>query len=177
MLNQMASMAQTPIVANWDADVIVAPMQILLTVLAIRSGKHQMVFPYDGIFARMDRKPWYQRVSEQDIGVARSSIFHGMTEGFISVGGAVFFNREYFLSRGGENEKFISYGAEDLERVERFKKLGASIQRVHGPLYHMNHWCGPDSSKDNPFFSANDREYKRICGMSRPQLEKEFLKV
>lgn len=175
MLNEMAREAKTPYVSNWDADVLVAPMQIVYTMMALRDGKSQMVFPYDGIFARMERNPWYNRVVSQDIGVARATKFHGMTEGFISVGGAVFFNREYFLKRGGENERFISYGAEDLERVERFKKMGAAIHRVRGPLFHINHFVGPDSCKENPFFAANEREYKRICKMNRSQLEKEFL--
>lgn len=173
MLNQMARHAQTELVANWDADVLTPPMQILLSAIALREDK-QMVFPYDGRFARIPRKPWMKRINETDIGVVGKTLFAGMTEGFISVGGAVMFRRKDFLAYGGENEKFISYGAEDCERVERFGKLGFKTDRIKGPLFHIDHYVGVNSCNKNPFFAANEREYKRICGMSKEQLKKEF---
>lgn len=173
MLNNMAKFAKTDIVANWDADVLVPPMQIYLAVKAIRNGAG-MVYPYGGVFARMPRKIWLKKLQQQDIGVVRRTIFPGMTEGFESVGGAVLFHRETFLRFGGENENFISYGAEDVERAYRFPKLGVKMVRIPGALYHVDHWIGPNSSKENPHFDGNEREWARIQKLSEEKLRKEF---
>lgn len=175
MLNQMARATSLPFVANWDCDVIVPPMQIFLAVKFLRDGG-DMVFPYAGKFARMERKPWAKTLSHvPDIGQVGKSVFHGMTEGFVSVGGAVLFNRRKFLAYGGENETFISYGSEDVERDERFQRLGFAKHRVQGCLYHLNHYVGFNSCQKNPFFKANDKELARIRALTDEQLHKEFL--
>ena len=46
MLNEMFRHAKTPIIFNWDADVIIAPVQVMEAVLKLRSGI-EMVYPYD----------------------------------------------------------------------------------------------------------------------------------
>lgn len=176
MLNQMARHAKTPYIANWDADMLSPPMQLLMTLKALRSGGVDVCYPYDGVFARVPRKPWFQKIRETDIGTVKKSVFQGMTEGFVSVGGAVFANRESFLRAGGENEKFISYSPEDVERSERFPRLGLVVHRVKGPIYHMDHYVGVNSCKDNPYFAAGERELERIRRMTDDQLRKEFLK-
>lgn len=179
MLNDMAIMAGTDIVANWDCDVIVPPMQIYITCLAIRNGA-DMVFPYsadgdgsDG-FARMNRVKWFGEISKAlDIGIVGNAKFtgkHGAPIAKSSVGGAVFFNRDSFIDGGMENENMISFGPEDCERNDRFKELGYDVQRVSGYLYHIDHWCGPNSGASNPFFRANHAELEKIRLMSREQL-------
>lgn len=173
MLNQMARHATTDIVANWDADVLIPPVQILMAVMALRDGM-QMVFPYDGRFARVPRKPWLKRIRDTDIGIVGKTVFAGMTERFASVGGAVMFRRADFLAHGGENERFISYGPEDVERAERFPRLGFKHTRIKGPLYHINHYVGVNSSNKNPFFAAGQRELERVRGLSDKALKNEF---
>jgi hypothetical protein len=171
MLNEMALMADTSIVVNWDADVIIAPLQILESVHRIRNGTH-MVFPYDGRFARMERLKWFKTIEKRlDIGYVGATKCSGMEEGAaVSVGGAVFFDKEAFIEGGMENENFISFGPEDVERDVRFRKLGYKVERIPGPLYHMNHFVGVNSSTKNPYIKANREEFKKVDEMTFEQL-------
>lgn len=180
MLNDMAIEAETPYLANWDADVIIAPMQVYLSVLKLREGA-DVVFPYDGRFARLPRIPWFKTIEKAlDIGIIGDTEPKGKRGKPVpeySVGGAVFFNKESFIDGGMENEFMISFGPEDCERNDRFTKLGFKIERVcelssglGGPLYHIDHWCGPDSTPQNPHFKANHRELEKGRAMSKEEL-------
>ena len=51
-----------------------------------------------------------------------------------------------------ENEFMISYGPEDIDRFERFTKLGFNIKRISGILYHLDHHIGVNSSDQNKSF-------------------------
>ena len=172
MLNQMAEIATTPIIVNWDCDIVLPPMQIWKAVEAIRNGA-DMVFPYDGRFARIPRQVWYKDLCHWlDIGIIGDTKFNGMNsnDNFNSVGGAVFWNKESYFNAGGENENFISFGAEDQERVVRAEKLGLKIERINGCLYHINHWVGVNSTTSNPYFIPNRMEFEKIKAMSKEEL-------
>jgi hypothetical protein len=174
MLNIMARAAQTKFIFNWDADVLIAPIQIFMAVEALRNGA-DMVYPYRWAFARMPREIWFTKIRDyEDIGMVGDTRFNGMNVGdAVSLGGAVGFNRDSFLKCGGENENFISYGAEDVERNIRFKKLGARVERVAGEnLYHMNHYVGPNSCPRHEDFANNDKELKKVRAMSTDELNK-----
>lgn len=183
MLNDMALAATTPIIVNWDCDVIIPPMQVLIGVMAIRGATYtvelplwpydgaDMVFPYDGRFARMPRDTWFKEIEKRlDIGTVGNTEFKNRVHGHNSVGGAVMFNRQSFIEGGMENEKMISFGPEDCERHDRFKMLGYKIERIAGSLFHIDHFCGPNSSTRNPYFKANHDEIKKIRKMSKEQL-------
>lgn len=167
----MAMATDKAFVFNWDADVFIAPLQIWLTAAKLRAGA-DMVYPYEWMFARMPRNLWFVTIRDyEDIGMVGDKKFNGMNNGdAVSVGGAVAFNRSSFIAGGMENEKFISFGAEDLERKIRFEKLGYSVERVPGPLYHMNHFVGVNSSTQNPYFLHNKGEYLRVDMMSKTEL-------
>jgi hypothetical protein len=172
MLNEMAEIATTDIIVNWDCDIILPPLQIWKAVQAIRKGA-DMVFPYDGRFARMPRQVWYKDLCHWlDIGIIGNTQFNGMgsNDNHNSVGGAVFWNKESNLKAGGENENFISFGAEDQERVIRAEKLGLRIERIKGCLYHLNHWVGVNSTTSNPYFIANREEFEKVKEMSKDEL-------
>lgn len=174
MLNEMARMATTPIVVNWDADVFVPPLQLWLAADRVRRGE-DMVYPYDGRFARVPRVPWHKTLQDGlDLGLFGDTKFtgkHGHPLPTTSVGGAIMFNRESFLLGGGENEYMVSFGPEDWERYDRFKKLGYTVTRVAGSLYHLDHWIGPNSSGRNPFFKANHAELDKERAMTLDQLD------
>ena len=57
---------------------------------------------------------------------------------------------------------------EDLERVERFKKLGYKVERVNGILYHIDHYISADSSQQNPDY--NMAEFRKVQKMDKAQL-------
>ena len=170
MLNEMCNLAETPFIANWDADIIIPPMQVLIAVEELRAGA-EMVFPYDGRFARMPRNVWLSKLHKHhDIGVVGAEPFKGREPDHYSVGGAVMWNKEAFVEGGMENEYFISFGPEDVERFDRFTLLGYDIRRVKGSLFHMNHFIGANSSSRNPHFKANHRELDKIHRMTAEQL-------
>lgn len=174
MLNDMAKMARTRIVVNWDADVFIPPAQIWLAAQRVRAGE-DMVYPFDGRFARVPR-PWYEKLkASQDVGIFGDTAFtgkNGKTLPTTSVGGAIMFDRDSFLNGGGENEYMISFGPEDWERNFRFNALGYSVTRVAGSLYHLDHWCGPNSSTRNPFFRHNHKELDDMRALTPEALEK-----
>lgn len=171
LLNYMARRSETPIIANYDCDVVFQPRQIVEAVQRIRDGKADGMSPYDGMFLRAWRTKLDEFCQEYDVdvldlGASRKEHFE-----HYAVGGAVFWNKEGFIRGGMENERMISYGPEDYERVERFKKLGFRLDRVDGPLIHINHWVGTDSTEQNPWFKKNWDEYRKIQGMSQRQME------
>jgi hypothetical protein len=174
MLNDMARMAETPFVANWDCDVAIVPLQLWKAVKALRDGA-DMVYPYDGRFARVPRLPWFAAVSKSlDLGIFRDTEFKGKNGKPLptsSVGGAIFFNLESFIAGGMENEKMISFGPEDWERNFRFKILGYKVERTPGALYHFDHFCGPTSSTRNPYFKRNHKELDEIRLLDRKGVE------
>jgi hypothetical protein len=173
MLNQMAEMATTEYIANWDADVFIPPMQLWLSMQALRKGA-PVSYPYDGRFARLERQPMFKVIEHHlDIGLSAGQKFLGkngrpMPE--TSVGGAVIWNKEQFIEAGMENENMISFGPEDVERHERMKMLNLEIHRTGGCLYHMNHFVGPDSSKHNPHFRRNHQELDKMRKMNGHQM-------
>lgn len=169
MLNEMALKADTPYIANWDCDVIIPPMQLLLTAMKLRDGA-DMVYPYGGNFIRLGRECFKNLERTLDIGVVASlpEVIRKTAEN--SVGGAVFFNKQSFINGGMENEYMISFAPEDVERYERFNVLGYNIQRAGGNLFHINHYIGKDSSKRNPYFYPNHAELAKIRAMSKREL-------
>lgn len=148
MLNEMAKQATTPFIANWDADIVIPPMQVFETVSKLRSGT-EMCYPYSGIFNRLTKKQAARM--KDDIGVFASDPPNGTP----SFGGAVMWNKDSFMRIGMENEYMISFAPEDVERFERATTLGLRIHRVPGDLYHFEHFCGPNSSTRNPNFKDN----------------------
>jgi len=176
-LNNMARNTSRRYIFNWDVDVFIAPLQILQAVEMLRSGA-DMVYPYKWAFARMPRNTWFEKIRDYDgdVGLVGDTRFNGMnTSDVVSLGGAVGFNKESFIDGGMENENFISYGAEDVERMYRFEKLGYRIERVLGNnMYHLNHWTGPNSLNTHRHFKANDQELRRIKALTKDELRQEI---
>lgn len=177
MLNDMARASETPIIANWDADVFVPPAQLLQSVKNIRSGKAETSYPYDGRFARVDRR-WLKKLEHGfDVGVFCRESFKGTKpQDKLSVGGAILFNKQKYFECGGENEKFISYGPEDVERWLRFYAL-SKTERIKGILYHLDHFRGVNSRcVTNPHDKANHDELEKIKSMT-PEQMMEYIKT
>ncbi|ALG73427.1 hypothetical protein VY88_21405 [Azospirillum thiophilum] len=161
LINRMAEAAETPIVALHDTDIVVDPVQYVLARDAARRGDG-MVFPYNGLFfwimGREVLRFGHTLSAAPLAGVAlRFPLMHRN-----SPGGGAFFDRDLLLASGGYNEAFLSWGYEDDEIAERFRGLGLRVDRVPGPLYHLEHARPENSSDQNPFFEANRLELERI---------------
>lgn len=170
ILNDMAKESKTRFIVNWDCDVMIPPVQLYMAVMELRKGA-DMVYPYGGPFARMPHNPYYEMLNgARDIGVVRGEAFKGREAEHFSVGGAVMFDKDSFIDGGMENETMVSFGPEDVERYERFTRLGYDIRRVNGCLFHLNHFVGDNSSPRNPLFADNQAELEKIRGMDDAQL-------
>lgn len=166
ILNALAAMSHTPIIANWDADVCVPEVQVVVAAELIRKGRADGVYPYDGRFARVPRKEWFNVLEKElDMGIFKESTFKGtLGKDRSSVGGAVIWNKDRFFEMGGENEHFISHAPEDAERWERSRFLGYRVLRVAGQLFHMDHWVGPNSSNNHGFREQNGKAWAEFQG-------------
>ena len=166
-------------VANCDADVLMFPPALEATAIRLRRGD-PIVFPFNGLFLDVRRSTRRTLIDTLDFSRLPDSnrMARGRRLGLnivcvnrASVGGAVFFDRETLLACGGYNERFLSWGAEDNEIADRFAKLGHSIRRIYGyPILHLAHRRGRDSGTRNPYFRANEREYRRLRSLSETEL-------
>lgn len=183
MLNRMTMLSKTKYVINWDADVLTTVKSIIDMVDMLRNG-HDFVYPYDGRFIRVGNgtygrdKSMVLKLKNGDVGNVLGYDFVGIEkDGEGSVGGAIGYNKESFINAGMENERFIAYSPEDVERYYRFKKLEFKIGKSKGALYHINHWCGDNSSVRNKYFNDGVNELKRIKEMEIPIIEADTKKV
>lgn len=171
MLNDMAVMSNTTIVVNYDADVFMPPMQLVEAAHAIRHQHKDMVYPYDGRFARVPRKEWTPMLNRfLDVGMFKDHQFRGMGAGPYSVGGAIMVHVDKFIESGMENEKMISYAPEDTERFERFNRLGYKVERIKGPLYHLDHAATINSSISHMHYQQNVLELRIEQQMNNDEL-------
>lgn len=178
ILNKLCKFSETPIIVNQDCDVFIPPLQIIQAVDFIRAGV-DVSYPYDGRFSGIKREDYKQSLGiNNDIGIVKEFKAKGNQDGnkYATVGGCIIFSKKAFVDGGMENENFVSWGAEDAERYERFRKLRYSIERVYGCLYHLEHYVGINSSAKNPFFLENDIEYNKVKRMTEKEL-KEYVKT
>ncbi len=173
LLNRMVEAAETPIVALHDTDVVVDPVQYALARDAVRRGA-AMAFPYNGLFfwilgREVHRFGHTLSAAPLNAVCPRFPLMHRD-----SPGGGAFFDRAALLAAGGYNERFVSWGYEDDEIVERLRRLGLRVERVPGPLYHLEHARPENSTDRNPFIDANKAELERIQAMDADALRAEI---
>ena len=174
--NEMIKLAKTPIVIVWDVDVLVPEEQLYKAVNDIRNRHAVLSYPYDGICYSLssdisnnfrDTLDWGTLLSEKE---KYLTMF-----GQLTVGGIFVVNREKYIQAGMENESFIGWGPEDIERLKRLTILNLPVSRVAGCIYHLYHprklISGYVGQSQN--LSAK-KELLRICRMSMVDLLKEI---
>lgn len=150
-LNQMTRSVETPFVAVWDTDVIVPVVQLVKAMELLRSGEADFVYPYEKQFLNVPQilRKMYLQQGKIDILEQNSK---KMKEMYTPnpLGGAFLANLQAYRESGLENENFYGWGLEDGERYYRWENHGYKIQRVTGPLFHLNHERGINSAFQNP---------------------------
>jgi predicted glycosyltransferase involved in capsule biosynthesis len=172
MLNYMAKQATTPIIVNYDCDVLLPIDNYLKAAESIRSGEKDIVYPYDGNF--FDLHPMFiDKVRETNsITFINSTMCRNLRPAADSVGGAVFWSKDKFFKAGLENENFVSWGYEDTERYERATKLGLKVGRCSEGLVHLHHGSSLNSSNgSHPYYQKNEQEWLKVKNMSKAELE------
>lgn len=138
--NQAARESTADYIALGDIDAILPYKQMNGALFMLEDG-YDLVYPYDAI---LNRHPDGSTTDDWP-----GDFVYGMM---------VFFNRERFIEFGGENEEFIGYGWEDLERYYRALNSGFNVGRVPGECYHLTH---PRNGFENPYFFHNMKLMKQ----------------
>lgn len=145
-LNKMIRSAQTPYVAVWDVDIVVAASQVVDAVELLHNG-NEVVYPYDTYFYDVPSPVKSMFYKTHDITTLFSyRDFMNPLYFPYPVGGAFIIRKETYVKSGLENEAFYGWGVEDGERFVRWNKLGLKIRRIDGPLFHLSHPRGMNSS-------------------------------
>jgi hypothetical protein len=154
-------------------DAVFEPYAVELSINQVFYRKWDMILPYNG----------YVKNGLPE-GYTKGNLwFHlkNTCKPFIlnSTGFGAIMNRDAWLSAGTENENMISYGPDDWERWDRWKKLGLKIQLCPLPYADGMHMAHPDSIYSrtaNSMTKHNEDEYEKIKGMTREQLQ-EYIKT
>lgn len=173
-LNAMARIATTPLIANYDCDVVFPLKQVQKAYQLLQNGEIDCIYPYDGYFVNIPQVVTQTKAKDYNVDSLNPDQYQNF--GKSSMGGAVFWNKKVFIEGGMENEHFLSWGCEDWERYRRYVKLGYRVGRVKGPLYHINHARSQDSSEANPHYQKNVDEFQKIDQMNNEQLA-EYVKT
>lgn len=145
-INILNSLADTKFLGVWDSDVIVPCEQFEMALELLRSNSADMVYPYDGrvynIYGSLLDN--FLKDRDENVLIENQSGFH-LLFGHHSCGGAFMVSREAYTQAGGENERFIAWGPEDLERYKRWEIRGYRVMRTEGAIYHLWHPIGNNS--------------------------------
>ena len=171
-INQMTGSVDTPFIAVWDADIIISAGQIIMAVELLRNSEASFVYPYEKY--ALDTSPILRKIflRESRIEFLEQNM-KKMKEMYPPnpLGGAFLANLNAYKESGLENEKFYGWGLEDGERFYRWESLGYKIKRVPGPLFHLSHGRGLNSS----FHDADQQMLKRkeILGVIRNKMPRQ----
>ncbi|BAR47700.1 galactosyltransferase-related protein [Tannerella forsythia] len=171
--NELLIRSETNIVAIWDADVFLTVSQLKAGIEWVKKGV-TMCIPYDG-------RAFY--LSPEDSINARKNLYRYINNceeeslipllGRSSVGGVFIINKQRYLQAGGENENIYGWGPEDAERVKRMEILEEPVERVSGPLFHLYHPRGINSTFGYDERDRNNvNELIKVCRMSTEELRK-----
>ena len=171
--NELLIRSETNIIAIWDADVFLTVSQLKAGIEWVKKG-FTMCIPYDG-------RAFY--LSPEDSINARKNIHSYMNNckernlipllGRPSVGGVFIINKQRYLQAGGENENIYGWGPEDVERVKRMEILEKPMERGSGPLFHLYHPRGINSTFGHDERDRNNlKELIKVCKMNTEELRK-----
>lgn len=172
--NELIKKADTPIVGVWDTDIIIPANQMEQAVMFIRKGIAKIASPYNGSSGSLHNEPVERFKEKMDISI----LFNNMRNPLpgserATVGGAFFVDKDVYLKAGGENENCYGWGPEDAERIKRMEILGYPLYQAEGPRFHLWHPRGINSGVGgNELQRQNKKEFIKICGMYKPELEK-----
>lgn len=138
-INVLVRKARTKFVGIWDSDIVIDIPQIIAAVQSLRN-EYEVAFPYDGRFYDTTFIIRELFITAHDVSILKTNVDKmSLPYGHRANGGAIFINKEDYEKAGVENENFYGWAPEDVERKERFEKLGFKIFRAEGPLFYLSH--------------------------------------
>jgi len=192
VLNDMVMESTTDIVVNYDTDLIL-PINSYINAVEMLKGEYDVVYPFrfgnhgerkvnlgftietqedmnnfeDGEFMSQFLNIDYDHKSFDDC------FFYYQSEsgqGWAEYGMVQFFDRQVYLDGYLENEGFIAYAPEDVERHHRWKTLGYNIGRVDDHAYHLEHERTQNSWYHNPHMQRNNQLWEELKVLTKEQL-------
>ena len=187
ILNDMLWMVDTPVVANYDSDIIL-PLEsyINATNMIAKGWVHpdaeggqpvKIIYPYG-----FGNYQFQCHVGDNEVTNFINSgfnfeYFNGhMRQWDAKYGFCQFFDTEEYKKLGGENENFIAYGYEDDERHFRFNLL-SSVGRIHEYVYHLEHGRTKNSWFNNPYCEDNKKLWETLKVKGKKSLTKYYQEV
>lgn len=179
ILNEMLDISKTEIVVNYDCDVVLRPETYFKSVNMIVNDGYDLVYPYG-------KGSYQQQVFANDEIVSEFisedfnfDILMKNSRNYLSDRGHVqFFKRSSYIEGGMENENFIGSAPEDLERHDRYLKLGYLVGRIDDIIFHFEHSRGmnsyPISVQKNPYWDNNWKLYEHLNSISTVDLKKYY---
>lgn len=167
LLNEMLRQVNTEVTINYDVDVMLLPEAYIHARDRITKEGYDLIYPYGKDMAQVQIKfPNKQNYQGEDLFNTQYASEWGSLCGHVQ-----FFKTSSYISGFMENEEFISYGAEDRERMNRFIRLGYKVDWCSEyRVYHIEHVRGKNSSVQNPFFPHNEGLYSRLYQMNVEQI-------
>ncbi len=157
-INQLTRKLITPYIGIWDSDVICPIEQLNKAIEILQNNEADFVYPYDKYF--LDTSPILRQLylKTRDFNFLLKNM-KKMKEMYPPnpLGGAFLANMKAYRESGFENENFYGWGLEDGERYHRWEKLGYRIKRVSGPLFHLSHGRGINSTFHDSDQNINKR--------------------
>ena len=196
VLNDMVMESTTDIVVNYDTDLIL-PNSSYINAVQMLKGKYDVVYPYRlGNHAERKVNLPFTIATQEDMDNFENNEFVSnflnndfdyecfdpyffyyksqFGEGYGEYGMVQFFNRQVYIDGYLENEGFIAYAPEDVERHHRWKTLGYNIGRVDEHAYHLEHERTQNSWYHNPHMQRNNQLWEELKVLSKEDLIKYY---
>ena len=187
ILNDMLWMVDTPVVANYDSDIIL-PLEsyINATNMIAKEWVHpdaeggepvKIIYPYG-----FGNYQFQCHVGDNEVTNFINSgfnfeYFNGhMRQWDAKYGFCQFFDTDEYKKLGGENENFVAYGYEDDERHFRFNLL-SSVGRIHEYVYHLEHGRTKNSWFNNPYCEDNKKLWETLKVKGKKSLLKYYQEI
>lgn len=176
-LNEMLDEVETPVVANYDIDVIFDPPNLEECQRLILEEGVDVLYPYENGNGQYQVLPNFDYENFIEGGFSLMYLRPPRPELYLwtaECGHCIMFKTSTYRKWGGENEGFVAYGPEDKERMYRFQQLGCNVQwRTGQRVYHFEHHRGSDSWTTNPHFLNNWALFDYIRGL-HPDMLKQY---
>ena len=191
VLNDMIMSSKCDIVVNYDTD-LVLPLDTYTKAVEMLQGEYDVVYPYrygnhgerkvnlgftietQDDMDNFEKDEFVSRfIKEYDSTCFDDRFFYypsNQGEGWAEYGMVQFFNRKVYMDGYLENEGFIAYAPEDIERHHRWQTLGYNIGRVDNHAYHLEHQRTQNSWFHNPHMQNNNALWEYLKTLSKEQL-------
>ena len=198
ILNDMVMESTTDVVVNYDTDIIL-PLTSYTSAVAMLEKDYDVVYPYrfgkqgerkvklnfsvrtqddmNNFENYPESKKFIASSNSDSFDIPFDNYFyypHQQGEGWAEYGMVQFFNRKVYMDGFLENEGFIAYAPEDVERHYRWKTLGYNIGRVDNYAYHLEHERTQNSWFHNPHMQRNNELWEKLKVLDKEQLTEYY---